>query len=137
MTDDEFQAFARWGSAITRWQEGQPAPLCALVLAHESLPDFVRDFLADLVAGKAKRRRGAPPKYSGTQERALFTEVMQRWDDLEGADKTTGNTGPRDEAISYVADRHTMKSDALRGIVDRLRTAGMTRELWARYMRPQ
>lgn len=132
MNDDEWQASKLWGSAITRWQEGEAEPLRALLLAHDPLPDFAREFLADLVAGKAKRRRGAPPKYTGIQERALFTEAMQRWDELEGADKTSGNTGPRDAAISYVADRHDMKHDALRGILNRLHAVGMTRDMWLR-----
>lgn len=132
MSDDEWQAFKVWGSAIVRWQEGDAEPIRALLLAHEPLPDFVREFLADLAAGKVKRRRGAPPKYSGDQERALYVEVMQSWDQFERAPMSRDNSGPRDAAIVKVAGDHAMRPDALRGIIERLHAVGMTRKFWPR-----
>ena len=49
-----------WIGAIRAWQDGDVSAVQALLLKGEPIPMSARRWLADLAAGKAKRRRGNP-----------------------------------------------------------------------------
>jgi hypothetical protein len=126
----------RWEAALQAWMVGRPDLLAKLILDESfCIPDNMRHFLSDLVLGKVKKRGGRPPEYTGQAVRQLFEEVMEAWDAQGDTSGDRSNTGARDAAIEHVSALHGMEGDALRGVIDRLRADGMTREFWSRHMR--
>jgi hypothetical protein len=129
----------RWGRAILRWQAGDPEPVREMLKELPSIPDFAREFLDDLATGNPERITGARRLRTPSEERDLVDEVFMELDAL-GAD------GSREVAIANVAERmpglllrgpRANDPDAvLRAIVEAHESNGYTRELWARYMRP-
>lgn len=106
-----------WGNAIHRWKAGDLGPL-AIQVAALDLPDFAKQFLADLAAGKAKRRQGRKATRSEDEQHAIWEAVCAEWagcKDVPGRD----SSGPRDKAIATAADRLGMTHDAARGVFER------------------
>lgn len=48
----------QWTNAIDRWKSGDASRLEAKMRGAEPVPEAARAFLADLIAGKAKKKRG-------------------------------------------------------------------------------
>lgn len=129
LDDPERLHAIRWATAIQQWQRGDAEPLRALV-AELPAPDFVREFLGDLVAGRVERPKGRPAERSGGEEFALVIEVHAAWDATATGPKSRGDAGPRDRAIAEVATHRGLSPEALRGIVQRHCAEGFTRTLW-------
>lgn len=133
-TDDpERLTELRWSGAIRAWMQHDPSPLQTL-LSELPAPAFAVEFLRDVVAGKAQREKGRQPRLTPASERDLTTEVYTAWD-AEECSPAGRDGSPRDRAIAAVAERHHMSADRLRGIVDKVRDEGLTREIWTRFMR--
>ena len=116
-----------WGAAIEQWFGGNSDALSALVRDTDTaIPDYAREFLADLSAGNVSRGKGGRPEdRDGWLERKIVAEVFRVWE-----------TQPKDAACESVADRHNISAGAVRGLVDKLRKAGFTREAWRTWGRP-
>ena len=132
---DEFNS-ERWGLAIFQWMQGgkerDPAPLAVLLRdIARPIPDFVREFLADLASGTLKRG-GRPVEYSGWLARAIASEVFAERERLES---TGPKADPKQAACEAIAKRLDMKPDAIRRIVERL-SPSMTYEVWKSIGRP-
>jgi hypothetical protein len=119
--DDAVQREQRWSHAIGEWQEGRPDALGDEIAELRSLPDFARDFLVNLVFGKALRRKGRPLKRTQQEEREIAVEVFDQQD-------TAAKT--KDKAIAAVAVQRNMSEDEVRGVVDKLREQGFARWNW-------
>lgn len=132
--DPELVADRRWSGAIRDWLAGKPEGLCAAILdAHLLISNDARQFLADLAAGKVQRSKGRPLARSAADERRLTGLVYAEWDRLLAAGKGGARDGsPRDKAIEAVASQHRVSPDQLRGIVNKVRDAGMDRAFWAK-----
>ena len=117
----------RWGGAITEWMERDGTALAALVRdASQPTPDFAREFLADLVAGTVTRGKGGRPVVRhGRVERSIVAAVFSEWDATS-----------KELACEKVAEGRRITPDAVRGVVDRLRKLGITRERWHKWGRP-
>ena len=117
----------RWGGAITEWMERDGTALAALTRdASKPIPPFVREFLADLAARTVTRGKGGRPvERHGWVERAIVAEVFSEWDATS-----------KELACATVAELRGLEPDAVRGVVDRLRKLGITRERWHAWGRP-
>lgn len=127
MDDPDYLAERQWGAAISRWFEHEPSALAALIRASDSLiPDFAREFLADLAEGKVSRGKGGRPGKRYDQiERSIVAEVFAKWEHIAQA-----------AAFDQVADCRGITPDAVRGLVDKFRRQGWTRERWISWGRP-
>lgn len=126
---DEFNK-ERWGWAIYQWMQGgkerDPAPLAVLLRdVARPIPDFAREFLADLASSTLKRG-GRPVEYSGRVERVIASEVFAERKRLES---TGSKADPKQAACEAVAKRRNAKPDAIRRLVERLGPS-MTYEVW-------
>src|SRR5690242_17892231 len=108
-----------WGHAITRWQNGDPEAVCALV-GKLRIPEFAREFLTDLASGKAYRPEGRPSARTGEQERAIGSAVYA----LQGEGKSLK------AAQLTVAEQFKLTRDQVRGLMDKLQAEGFTLEFW-------
>ena len=128
----------RWDAAIAKWFERDSAALRLLILdASLSPPDFAREFLADIVEGKVSRGKGGrPSERDGWVERAIVAEVFAEWDAAEALTRCDRSDTPKDCALALVANRRNISTDAVRGLVDKLKKCGITREKWRTWGRP-
>lgn len=132
--DPALLAERRWSSVIREWMVGNTAPAVATIRdAASPLTDEAREFLADVLAGKAKRLRGRPVERSGRDERSIVIEVFSEWERRKAA----GTPHPREQAIASVAVSTALTEDAIRGVVTRLRRAGWTLDSWIAWGRPR
>lgn len=124
--DPDRQNRIKWGCAIQNWQEGYKLLLRPL-LADTSIPipDFAREFLADLAEESVIKDDGRPTERSGELERKIVADVFRAWD---------GST--KERACFYVADRHALTPDAVRGLLERFIRLGITRKAWISWGRP-
>lgn len=122
----------RWAFAIKEWQSKRPKVLVA-ELNNLHVPEFVREFLCDLALKKvAPLTNSRPRKRTHADERTLAREVYAEWDRL----KELKVKSPRDQAIASVAENKKMSEDALRGIMEAFRDAGVTKAVWRSYLKP-
>ena len=140
---DNARAEYQWGAAINRWFERDPSALSALIRNSSlHIPDYAREFLADLADGKVSRGKGGRPvERHGWVERSIVAEVFREWDAAEAlAPGVHGahRDSPKDAACKAVAERrgNDPTEDAVRGLVDKLRKVGFTREGWRTWGRP-
>jgi hypothetical protein len=106
-----------WWSAMYRWeQEGNTASVFRLLRGTQPIPPFARLWLADVLAGKVKRKRG--PRYGGSKNAlgtvasaALhyvlaheYAEELARMQTLNAIKPMHGT--PSEIAIEKVATRH-------------------------------
>lgn len=130
--DPELVADRRWSGAIRDWLAGKPEGLCAAILdAHLLISNDARQFLADLAAGKVQRSNGRPLARTPAEERELTGLVYAEWE----AQKKLARRGVRGQpakrtAIELVAAQRRISYDQLRGIVDKVSAAGLTRSFW-------
>lgn len=117
----------RWGASYGQWLDGDTSAMEALLRdPAQEIPAWVRDFLADLAAGMVSRGKGGrPAERDGWVERAIVAEVFAEWD-----------KAAKDEACATVADRRGVNADVIRGVVDKLRRKGITRDKWIAWGRP-
>jgi hypothetical protein len=117
----------QWGRAITAWFDRQHGDLVDLIKdPTQEIPDFAREFLADLVDGKVEHGRGGrPPKRFARDEREIVAECFKEWE------STT-----KDDACAIVAERHELPDEAVRGLMDKFRKYGITKEAWIKWGRP-
>lgn len=90
------------------------------------IPRVIRDFVADVLVGKIKRPRGAPPDEFPEMKRALYQwefnfqkHVIEVWEQKRGR-KWGGKTAKRSEALERAAgrckvDRRTIERALSRG----------------------
>ena len=138
-TDDPAVLLERkWFGAINEWLERRPERLTELLRdAAGPIPDGARAFLADLAAGKVSRGRGGrPPERDGWVERSILAEVFREWETAEGTPRPTRSEAPKDAAYRLVAKRRGITTEAVRGIIERLGKAGLTRDRWESWGRP-
>ncbi|MBV5331572.1 hypothetical protein JZU69_04125 [bacterium] len=131
--EDEWNS-ERWGAAIFQWFERDPDPLEALLRDEgRAIPDFVREFLADLASGTLKRGKGGRPvERDAWKKREIAAEVFAEWERLE----TKGESlKPKQMAFEVVAVRRGATPDAIRGVVDRL-MPDITFDAWKKWGRP-
>ena len=133
--DAERLVDVRWSAAVSAWYEEGDGMLLAEAVRDQSLPqpEHVRELFAQLALGKAKRGKGGrPPERHPWLQRSMIAEVFAEWDAAE----TNGEANPKDAACEIVAGRRGVTGDTIRGAVDRLRGAGITRERWQAWGRP-
>lgn len=134
--EDEFNS-KRWGSAIFQWmqtgKERDRAPLAVLLRDFaRPIPDFAREFLADLASDTLPRRDGRPVEYSGRVARSIASAVFAERERLESIGP---NSDPKQAACEVIATRLDMKPDAIRRLVERL-SPSITYEVWKSIGRP-
>lgn len=116
----------KWGHAISMWQEGYKLLLRPLLIDSTiQIPDFAREFLADLAEGNVIKDIGRPTDRPGWYERKIVTDAFHEWE-----------RSTKESACHEVAERYSLKYDAVRGILDRFAKSGITKEVWIRYGRP-
>lgn len=131
----------RWGGAINRWMQSGPdrsiTELEALLRDPEGeIPDFARDFLADLVAGKVEPNVGGrPAERTEEHKRMIAYEVYAEQARYKAMPKRDRDGRPRNLAIEQVAERRGITDGAVRGIVEEMTRAGLTFDTWERYIR--
>ena len=117
----------RWAYAYGQWLEHKPEALQALIREGASMNENTKEFFCALVAGKADRGKGGRrPSRRPNDEREIVVAVFDRWE-----------TSSREAAIAEVAQARGMTEDEVRGLVQRFREAGWTREFWREYLRPR
>lgn len=129
INDPERVLERRWGRAINYWlEEAYPDPLEALLRAADGeIPDFAREFLADLVAGKVKKGKGGrPQEYPPSVQRAIAYEYFAALETLS----------PSRARVEVAGRRGNMSASTVRNIVARIEADGITREVWIRMARP-
>ncbi|MDN5871355.1 MAG: hypothetical protein L0H73_11625 [Nitrococcus sp.] len=103
----EMLASCRWNKAIDRYLRfGDVAPVEAL-LKEDYIPPYGRRFLAALVRGDLKRRRGRPPKHRYTPEQVVQLVERAKIEGY-GFSGTHGNDG--NEAFCFVAANLSVSS---------------------------
>jgi hypothetical protein len=120
----------KWTAAIGEWERGNDAPIVALLTGRRGMPDFAREFVADLAAGTAQRReQGRPGERTPEHERRIWRQVMEAMD--AGANQA--------DACADVTARQGLEDTpaAVRGIVAKMRARGLTRAFWLAKMRPR
>jgi hypothetical protein len=124
-------AYSAW------WTEGDVAPLAELLrdLSVELSAD-ARMFAAALIDRSLTRRPGAPEQYLGSVERSMVAEVFAEQERLRAAPKRSRGGSPQELAIHLVAQRRRTTEGAVRGIVAKLRKAGITLDRWKQWGRP-
>lgn len=131
----------RWGGAINRWMQSGPdrstAELETLLRDSDGeIPDFAREFLADLVAGKVEPNVGGrPAERSEEHKRTIAFEVYAEQARYKAMPKEARDGRPRALAIEQVAARRGITDGAVRGIVEEMTRAGLTFDIWDRYIR--
>lgn len=133
--NDEFNS-KRWGFAIYQWEQvgkgHDPAPLEALLRDTEiSVPDFAREFLAEMASNKLGRG-GRPKEYSGKVERSIASQVFAERERLEALGP---NSDPKLAACEVIAERLGKTPDSVRRMIERL-APDLTYELWKSIGRP-
>ena len=130
--DDNYWAEMRWSAAYSQWLEHDSTNLEALIRDPDSnFPPWVREFLADLAAGKVSRGKGGRPeeRYDWA-ERALVAEVFDEWNKAKMLPRVSRSGSPKDKACAIVAARRGATADAIRGVVNKLIKHGITLERW-------
>lgn len=114
----------RWSGAIKDWLDAYPQTLEALLRESErEIPDFAREFLADLVAGKVKKGKGGrPQEYPPFVQRAIAYEYFAALETLS----------PSRARVEVAGRRGDMSVSTVRNIVARIEADGITREVWIR-----
>lgn len=115
----------RWRWAIAAWADGDTASVLRLLGGDAPIPDFAREWLADALLGKVKRRRGpkARPSLARTvreiQIRADFDLVLAavRYQATEDAEAGLVGDTPTNRAIASLALKHGLSEDAVSRIV--------------------
>lgn len=139
----------QWGAAISEWIDGSGNmdAIVALARNDQPLPDFARQFLADLltnipvraldVARKevGQQRTGRPEERDPWVERAIVSEVFFEWERVKGIPrKDRDNMNPKDYAMTLVAERRGLEN--VRHVVQKLQGDGITLERWVSWGRP-
>lgn len=130
-----------WGAAINRWMLSGPdrsmAELEALLRDPEGeIPDFAREFLADLVAGTVEPNVGGrPAKRTEEHKRMIAYEVYAEQDRYKAMPKNCRDGKPRDLAVEQVAERRGLTDGTVRGIVEEMTRAGLTFDIWEKYIK--
>jgi hypothetical protein len=137
LTDPALLIEREWGYAIEEWLKRRPERLAELLRNTDGqIPEFAREFLADLVAGKVSRGKGGRPNGRDPWvELAIMAEVFREWETAEGSPHLQGES-PRAAACALVASRRGITEDAVRGIVDRRRKHKFTLDNWKSWGRP-
>ncbi len=131
----------RWHAAINRWMESAPDRSAAeleelLRDSNNEIPDFAREFLADLVAGKVEPNTGGrPEERSAGYKRAIAYEVYAEQARFKAMPQKDRTGSPRDKAVASVAERRKLKGGTVRVIVEEMTRAGLTFDIWERYIR--
>lgn len=132
--DPQRLAELRWNAAIAAWMRRDPAPLVALLGELRDVPDFAVEFLRDLAAGTVERPSGAEAARSPAHERRIAFAVYAAWEALEAEPRSRAGS-PKDRAIATVAQRLGMAQGQVRGVLDKVTRQGLTRDVWARFLR--
>lgn len=131
----------RWHAAINRWMESAPdrsvAELEELLRdSNNEIPDFAREFLADLVAGKVEPNTGGRPgERSATHKRAIAYEVYAEQARYKAMPRSERDGRPRVLAVERVAALRGISDGAVRRIVADISDAGVTYEFWEKHIR--
>lgn len=132
--DPQVAVERRWGNAIAQWQLGKPEPLCDLFAAMP-VPEFAREFLADMARGQVARPMGRRQRLPAAEEREVFFEVMRELDRMEDQGARRSALRPHDRAVAAVAKSRGWSPDRVRGVVDKARNQGLHRTIWQRWLR--
>lgn len=106
-----------WRLAIDDWRAGDPSLLDHLLRGDTAIPDFVRVFLVDVLAGKEARPRGRSktPRYRPDAARALFTNWKVKQDYelsyllCRAVPGKRGEGTPKERALRAVAEKWKYK----------------------------
>lgn len=135
--EEQWSQELRWTAAISRWLDGEPAELVAAIHDRElAMSSEARAFFADLATGQVKKPSGRPTEYEGWVERSIVAEVFTEWERLLAQPRVGRGGTPQDLAFAAVGEKRKTRSDAIRGVVKRLRRQGITLEFWQRIGRP-
>ena len=125
-------ANARWSTVYGAWLLGDPQPMATWLKDPATvIPDDARDFLAAMVRGDAKRPRGRPQRWPPQLQREIAAEVYK------AREAHLRQARPHERAIEEVAKGRHMSVDTVRGIVEKVASAGVTYEAWIRWGHPQ
>ena len=118
----------RWAAAIGNWYRRDARALEALIAEGAPLPDFAKEFLCDVVAGRAHRGTGGrPATRTPADARIIAADAFAAWED--GGSKEIG--------IEQAAALNGLKDGAVRRVVDDAIAAGWTLENWIAWGRPR
>ena len=135
----EYLADMRWRAAFVAWLEWHDsAPLAGLIRTDGPMPEWVRDFLADLVQGKALRGPGGrPSERSGQHKRAILAAVFHAWEEAKTEPRGPQRLDePKAAAVARVADNLKISGGAVKRILDDAQANGITLENWKKWGRP-
>jgi len=99
-----------WRGAIEAWGRGDTKLLAALVTGRGPIPEFARSFLAKLVIGSAKKRRGRPASSHWLRDKMIAERIEQ---EREGQ-KAKGVRNAALRAREVVAGQLHLSPDTLR-----------------------
>lgn len=133
ISDPERLAELRWGAAIKAWERRDPAPLIALINALP-VPAFAAELLRELAEGTAKHPPGTPEARSPAHERRIAFATFEAWDRFASGPRSSEGS-PKDRAIASAAERFGMRPEQVRGVLQKVTREGLTRDVWARYLR--
>ena len=113
-----------WGMAIEDWLEGSPKRVVDLLNGNGEIPRSGRDCLADIAAGKVKKKRG-PKSLAGSPNESL-NSAYQRYSvgkvyaaclaQAKAEGRQPGGT-PTERALAQCADRTGLTVDVISHIV--------------------
>lgn len=114
----------QWTNAIARWKYGDTTKLEEKMRGPEPVPESARPFLADLIAGKAKKKRGrkisypplsvlAPKLMKEYEIRIFFNEALIS----ERAKKNAQIGTPTERAFARCAEKFGMTEDQISKVV--------------------
>jgi hypothetical protein len=112
----------QWTRAIAQWKHGNPSRLEAKMRSGEPVPDGARPFLADVVAGKAKKIRGRKVVHKPLSELDFFTEYGIRehfkWALVSEQLREDPDPGtPTERALARCAEKFGKSEDQISKIV--------------------
>jgi len=126
MTDPDRLNKIKWGQAISEWLDGYALLLRPLLNdASVPIPDFAREFLADLSEGKAHKNPGRRAERPGWLERSIVAEVYAKWE-----------YSSKEAACADVAESRGTTAKTVSKLVEKLCGQGLTRERWIAWGRP-
>ena len=102
-------------SAKARYLAGDSQALVDLLKSGEPLSEEFRNFVAEIIEGKIKKKRGAKP--ADFSLRCLHPLYLQEVEFIESLLKATGSLDPRGEALESVAKQHDLTPERLDKII--------------------
>lgn len=114
----------QWARAIAHWKNGNTSQLEKRMRSGAPVPDGARPFLADLIAGKAKKKRGRPVVYPSLLKVAIKSVMDSQIRDAfklafwaEQASEDHETETPTERALARCAEKFDKSVDQISKIV--------------------